>query len=226
MIRDCLPARLPSGTPAGENNGPQAAAPPLAVQVERCRRFYEPIFRNLYDNPTMRLRDIEQLEQIASGYRSRRRFLTDLTLDPPSSTSDFAQPPHRDEDWLTLSTIHSAKGCEWHVVHVLHVADGMIPSDMATGSEAEIEEERRLLYVAMTRAKDCLYLYFPLRYYYRPRGLGDAHGFAQLSRFLTQTVRAQLEERAQAFADEPPQAFHAEKARDQVNQYLRDLWED
>jgi DNA helicase-2/ATP-dependent DNA helicase PcrA len=157
---------------------------PPAAQVERIRGFYAPIFERIYDNPTVRVRDLEQLELIAERYRSRSRFITDLTLDPPNSTADLAGPPLRDEDWLVLSTVHSAKGCEWDAVHVIHAADGMIPSDMATGSAEEIEEERRLLYVAMTRARDDLDVYFPLRYYHRGKGLTDAHVYAQLSRFL------------------------------------------
>jgi DNA helicase-2/ATP-dependent DNA helicase PcrA len=157
---------------------------PPAPQVERIRKFYEPVFERVYDNPTVRVRDLEQLELIASNYKSRGRFITDLTLDPPASTADLAGPPLLDEDYLILSTIHSAKGCEWDAVHIIHAADGMIPSDMATGSEEEIEEERRLLYVAMTRPRDFLYVYFPLRYYHRGRGMSDAHTYAQLSRFL------------------------------------------
>jgi DNA helicase-2/ATP-dependent DNA helicase PcrA len=158
---------------------------PPASQVERIRKFYDPIFQRIYDNPTIRLRDIEQLEQIASGYRSRSAFVTDLTLDPPSSTQDLAGPPLLDEDFLILSTIHSAKGCEWTSVNIIHAADGMIPSDMATADEDEIEEERRLLYVAMTRAKDTLTIYFPLRYYYyRKHPRGDRHSYSQLTRFI------------------------------------------
>ena len=98
--------------------------------------------------------DLIQLEQIAAGYPSRERFLTELTLDPPDATSDQAGVPLLDEDYLILSTIHSAKGQEWKSVFVLNVVDGCIPSDLGTGTTAEIEEERRLLYVAMTRAKD------------------------------------------------------------------------
>ncbi|MHC4913917.1 MAG: ATP-dependent helicase [Planctomycetota bacterium] len=157
---------------------------PPASQVERIRKFYAPVFERSYDNPTVRVRDLEQLELIADGYRSRSRFITDLTLDPPSSTADLAGPPLLDEDWLVLSTVHSAKGCEWDAVHVIHAADGMIPSDMSTGSAEEIEEERRLLYVAMTRPRDELNIYFPLRYYHRGKGLSDAHVYAQLTRFL------------------------------------------
>src|SRR5207245_6707198 len=106
-----------------------------------------------------------------SGASSRGRFIAELTLDPPMSTGDLAGSPLLDEDYVVLSTIHSAKGCEWDVVHIIHAADGMIPSDMATGSSEETEEERRLLYVAMTRAKDVLVVYFPLRYYRRGHDL-------------------------------------------------------
>ncbi|MCC2670908.1 MAG: ATP-dependent helicase UvrD/PcrA [Armatimonadetes bacterium] len=157
---------------------------PIASQIERIRRFYEPVFRRVYDNPQVRLRDLDSLEQISTGSPSRAQFLTDLALDPPASTQDLAGPPLLDDDFLILSTVHSAKGSEWDAVHVIHVSDGVIPSDMATGSDEEIEEERRLLYVAMTRARDSLSLYFPLRYYDRPRGRGDRHSYAQLTRFI------------------------------------------
>ena len=161
----------------------------MSVQVERIRHFYEPLCRQQYDNHDARLRDIEQLEVIATRYKSRSRFVTDLTIDPPVSTSEFAGPPELDEDWLTLSTVHSAKGCEWDVVHIIHAADGMFPSDMAVGDREGIDEERRLFYVAMTRAKDHLHIYFPLRYYHTKHRLGDGHGFAQLTRFLPHKVR-------------------------------------
>jgi DNA helicase-2/ATP-dependent DNA helicase PcrA len=131
----------------------------------------------------MRLRDLDQLELLAQRATSRAAFLADLTLDPPVSTGDLAGPPLLDEEYVVLSTIHSAKGCEWDVVYVIHAADGVIPSDMASG-EDDLEEERRLLYVAMTRARDRLYVTFPLRYYHRKHALGDGHGFAQLTRFI------------------------------------------
>jgi len=169
---------------------PPKEEPPLTLQVERIRKFYDPIFERVYENAAVRARDLDQLAQIATRYRSRSRFITDLTLDPPRATSDLAQPPFLEEDWLTLSTIHSAKGCEWTVVHIIHAADGMIPSDMAVGNEAGVDEERRLFYVAMTRAKDMLYVYFPLRYYHRRFGLGDGHNYAQLTRFLPRPARA------------------------------------
>ena len=113
----------------------------------------------------MRQADLLQLEQIAAGYPSRERFLTELTLDPPDATSDQSGVPLLDEDYLILSTIHSAKGQEWKSVFVLNAVDGCIPSDLGAGTTAEIEEERRLLYVAMTRAKDNLHLVVPQRFF-------------------------------------------------------------
>ncbi|HSI35818.1 MAG: 3'-5' exonuclease, partial [Phycisphaerae bacterium] len=121
------------------------------------------------------------------------QLLSDLTLDPPNSTQDLAGPPLFEEDYLILSTIHSAKGCEWDCVYVLHAADGNIPSDMATGSDAEIEEERRLFYVALTRAKDFLDVVFPLKYYHKKHRLGDKHSYAQLTRFLPEAIVGQFE---------------------------------
>ena len=126
---------------------PSATEP--APQVERLRRFLEPIVRHRYDSADARLEDLAQVEAAARRYGTRAALLTDLTLDPPQSTGDLAGPPGLDEDWLTLSTVHSAKGGEWDVVHVIHLADGCFPSDMATGSVEELEEERRLLYVAV-----------------------------------------------------------------------------
>jgi len=161
---------------------------PPASQVERIRKFYGPILKEVYENPVVRARDLLNLEQIASGYQSRSRFLVDLQLDPPTSTSDLAGSPDLDEDWLVLSTIHSAKGMEWDVVHVIHVSDGCLPSDMATGSDEEIEEELRLTYVAMTRARDFLYVEWPLRYYHRWHRHTDRHTYAQLSRFFSKDV--------------------------------------
>lgn len=167
---------------------------PVAAQVERIRLFYEPMVPLLYDNPVPRLRDLEQLQVLAHRYESRSDFLADLTLDPPEATGDWAGRPHKDDDWLVLSTMHSAKGCEWKVVYIIHAADGNIPSDMATEDEDQIEEERRLLYVALTRAKDRLYILYPLRYYVRRMPLGDGHSYAQLTRFLSGRPRELMDE--------------------------------
>ena len=154
----------------------------MPAQVHRVRNFYAPLLETKYDNAGPRLRDLEQIGADRLAHRSRQRMLLEMTLDPPSSTQDLAGPPLLDEDYLVLSTIHSAKGLEWDAVYVIHAADGNIPSDMATGNTDEIEEERRLFYVALTRAKSWLYVCFPLRYYWP--GRSDRHTFSQRTRFL------------------------------------------
>jgi DNA helicase-2/ATP-dependent DNA helicase PcrA len=159
-----------------------------AIQIDRIRKFYKPLLEQNYENPEPRENDIEYLSLLAAGYQSRTQFLADLILDPPVSTGDLAGPPTKDEDWLILSTIHSAKGLEWDVVYIIQAADGCLPSDMATGNDKEIEEELRLLYVAMTRARDFLYVLWPQRYYLRPFGLTDGHNYAQCSRFINDQV--------------------------------------
>jgi len=162
---------------------------PWPGQLARVRRFYEPHLERLYDNPRTRLADLDQIERLADAAPSRERFLSDLTLDPPEGAGALAGPPHLDEDFLILSTIHSAKGQEWDTVYVLSVADGCIPSDLATGRADEIEEERRLLYVAMTRAKNTLHLIHPLRFFIRQQNRhGDRHVYTPRSRFLPETV--------------------------------------
>lgn len=208
------PAANQAADAADEMDACRPNEPSLQLQIERIRRFYQPLFERMYDNATMRARDLEQLAQIATRYRSRANFITDLTLDPPRATSDLAQPPFLEEDYLILSTVHSAKGCEWDVVHIIHAADGMMPSDMAVGDEAGIDEERRLFYVAMTRAKDMLYVYFPLRYYHLRFGLGDAHNYAQLTRFLPPPARALFVEHSASGSMEKPAGSGLRLVRD------------
>jgi DNA helicase-2/ATP-dependent DNA helicase PcrA len=156
--------------------------------------WYAPQLERIYDDAPLRLPDLAQLQRIAGTYASRERFLTELTLDPPAATSAESGPPLLDEDYLTLSTIHSAKGQEWNVVQILNCIDGCMPSDMATGKADEIEEERRLLYVAMTRAKDHLMLLLPQRFYvHRQSATGDRHVYAARSRFLTEEICAHFD---------------------------------
>jgi DNA helicase II / ATP-dependent DNA helicase PcrA len=198
---------------------------PPAGQLARLRIFLEPVIARKYEAAAARSRDLEQLELLASGSDSRRQFLADLTLDPPSSTGDLAGPPHLDEDYLILSTIHSAKGLEWDVVHVIHAADGMIPSDMSTGNDDEIEEERRLLYVALTRARDALHVTYPQRYYRRPKGLEDPHSYSQRSRFLPDEVLLHFEvigPKVVAVPDDGPSVTAAAN----VDAFLAGLWAD
>ena len=173
-----------------------AAAGPSDVpaQVHAVRSVYAPLLERRYDNVQARLRDLEQIEGLAARSQTRSQFLAELVLDPPSYTQELAGPPLLDEDYLILSTMHSAKGLEFDVVYVIHAADGNIPSDMATGSADEIEEERRLFYVACTRAREQLYVSHPLRYYTQPWAKADTHGYAQRSRFLTRRRAAHFEE--------------------------------
>jgi len=153
--------------------------------LERARLWYEPHLDRIHEDAETRRADLIQLEQIAGGYASRERFLTELTLDPPDATSDQAGVPLLDEDYLILSTIHSAKGQEWKSVFVLNVVDGCMPSDLGAGTSAEIEEERRLLYVAMTRAKDDLHLVVPQRFFtHGQHAQGDRHVYASRTRFI------------------------------------------
>ncbi|WP_036168131.1 ATP-dependent helicase [Massilia sp. 9096] len=165
------------------------------LDVELVKDWYLPHLERLHDDAPVRAADLEQLVALAGGYGSRESFLTELTLDPPEATSDRAGPPLLDEDYLILSTIHSAKGQEWKAVHVLNVVDGCIPSDMSTGSGEEIEEERRLLYVAMTRAKEHLHLIVPNRFFIKQQAqMGDRHVYAQRSRFVTPAMLKHYEE--------------------------------
>ncbi|MEA2908309.1 MAG: ATP-dependent helicase UvrD/PcrA [Bradyrhizobium sp.] len=155
------------------------------ADLERARLWYEPHLERIHEDSETRRADLIQLEQIASGYPSRERFLTELTLDPPDATSDQAGVPLLDEDYLILSTIHSAKGQEWKSIYVLNVVDGCMPSDLGTGTSPEIEEERRLLYVAMTRAKDDLHLMVPQRFFtHGQHARGDRHVYASRTRFI------------------------------------------
>ena len=167
------------------------------AELALARRWYEPQMQRIHENAEVRLADLAALERIAGTYPSRERFLTELTLDPPDASSDEAGPPLLDEDYLTLSTIHSAKGQEWGAVYVLNAVDGCIPSDMATATTAEIEEERRLLYVAMTRAKDHLHLLVPQRFYVHQQAAGgDRHVYGSRTRFIPPSLAALFESRA------------------------------
>jgi DNA helicase-2/ATP-dependent DNA helicase PcrA len=165
------------------------------AEIERARHWYEPHLERIYEEDAVtRQADLVQLQQIAGGYASRERFLTELTLDPPDATSDQAGVPLLDEDYLILSTIHSSKGQEWKSVFVLNTVDGCIPSDLGTGTTAELEEERRLLYVAMTRAKNDLHLVVPQRFFtHQQAAKGDRHVYASRSRFIPNTLLCHFE---------------------------------
>jgi DNA helicase II / ATP-dependent DNA helicase PcrA len=197
------------------------------AELAPLRAWYQPHLEARYEDAAMRAADLVSLEQIAAEYPSRERFLTELTLDPPDATSEEAGPPRRDEDYLVLSTIHSAKGQEWRTVFVINSVDGCLPSDLATGTSAEIEEERRLLYVAMTRAKDQLEIIMPQRFYpHKQTKSGDRHVYAARTRFLPAALLALFE--ARHWPGASPKAQDAVAARPQirvdVGARLRDQW--
>jgi len=169
---------------AGSGRGETAGA-----QVERLCEALAPLIRLRYPDGAVRVADLDQLAAAARGAQDVRHFVSELVLDPPASSADLAGPPHLDEDYLVLSTVHSAKGLEWEAVHLISAYDGNFPADMSAGSEGGVAEERRLFYVALTRARRRLCVYVPRRYYHRPRGGDDAHGYAQTSRFLTDAVQ-------------------------------------
>src|SRR5258706_5253658 len=167
---------------------------PWTGQVTRVREWYAPHLERLYAEAQVRAGDLEQLEKISANFADREDFLSELRLDPPSATSDLAGAPLLDEDYLVLSTVHSAKGQEWDAVYVLNVSDGSFPSEFATGRAELIEEERRLLYVAMTRAKASLDLVAPVKYFVTQQSrMGDRHVYGARSRFLTPAVMSCFE---------------------------------
>ncbi len=171
----------------GEQAAPQQGA---GAAVQRLAGALEPLIRLRYADGAARVADLDHLAAAAGQAQDVRHFVSELVLDPPASSADLAGPPHLDEDYLVLSTVHSAKGLEWEAVHLIGAYDGNFPADMSAGSEEGVAEERRLFYVALTRARRSLHVYVPSRYYHRPHGSDDAHGYGKASRFLTQTVQS------------------------------------
>jgi len=196
------------------------------TQITAVRRWYKPHLERLYDGIETREADIEQLEQIAGRYPTRERFLTELTLDPPSAAGDLAGDPLLDEDYLVLSTVHSAKGQEWDAVYVLNVTDGNFPSEFATGKPKLVEEERRLLYVAMTRAKQSLTLIAPLRFHVtQQRRDGDRHVYGARSRFVTAALLETLQPSWHGRAESAARRAVAESGRQlDVASKMRQMW--
>lgn len=151
-------------TAAGDHLAP-------ADRVQRLLEYYEPLFAKRYDDHTKRRKDLEMFQQIAERYRSLGTFLSDLSLEPASESVTDITPTGADDEKLVLSTIHSAKGLEWNTVFVIYALDGRFPSTRAAASEESMEEERRLMYVACTRARDHLYITYPINVYDRESGL-------------------------------------------------------
>ncbi|MFG1480763.1 ATP-dependent helicase [Xanthobacter sp. V4C-4] len=199
--------------------------PHWPAEFGRVRRWYEPHLERIHEDADMRKADLAQMESIAAGYPDRARFLTELTLDPPDATSGEAGAALKDEDYLILSTIHSAKGQEWKSVFVLNVVDGCIPSDLGAGSSVEIEEERRLLYVAMTRAKDDLDLMLPQRFFvHGQHARGDRHVYASRTRFIPAPMLNLFEARSWPAASAEAAAPGLAPTLVDVRARLRGMW--
>jgi DNA helicase-2/ATP-dependent DNA helicase PcrA len=201
--------------------------PAWQAQVPAVRRWYQPELERLYDNSETRQADLEQLEQVSGRYPTRERFLTELTLDPAAAASGHSGDPLLDEDYLVLSTVHSAKGQEWDAVYILNVTDGSFPSEFATGKPALIEEERRLLYVAMTRARRSLSLMAPLRFHVTQQARdGDRHVYGARSRFMTPRLLAMLTPRYAGIADKTDGATADRSSKHiDVGARIREMWQ-
>lgn len=213
MLRDAL----------DQARGTEAAEPAPSVQIDALTPFCAAVFDRMYDDAAARLVDIEHLSALAGDYVSRSHFLTEIVLDPPASTSGFADAPFLDDDYLILSTIHSAKGGEWRAVTVIHAADGNMPSDMALSEPGGLEEERRLMYVALTRAKDHLAITVPQRFYHHRFSSNAAHTYALPSRFLDPAMPA-LSPIAAGAPEHPESNAWTGDGADPVAQDLNRLW--
>jgi DNA helicase II / ATP-dependent DNA helicase PcrA len=202
-----------------------ARAAPWPGELADAVAWLSPQLETRYDDAGVRMNDLEALERIAASFPTRERFLSDLALDPPDATSDESGPPLRDEDYVILSTIHSAKGQEWRSVFVLNCVDGCIPSDLATGSSDEIEEERRLLYVAMTRAKDDLSLITPQRFYVhgQPKS-GDRNVYASRTRFIPVALLKHFDRQTWPLAAPEPRRAAADGPRVDLAARMRAMW--
>jgi DNA helicase II / ATP-dependent DNA helicase PcrA len=222
-----IPARAREGFPAFANLMRRLAshAAPWPTEIADAVAWLMPLMEGRYDDARVRMGDLEALERIAASFPSRERFLSELALDPPDATSDEAGPPLRDEDFLILSTIHSAKGQEWRSVFVLNCVDGCIPSDLATGSLEEIEEERRLLYVAMTRAKDELALVVPQRFYVhgQPKN-GGRSVYASRTRFIPPPLLKHFDRQTWPEAEPAPRRPAADGPRVDLQARMRAMW--
>ena len=199
---------------------------PWPGQLRLVRDWYQPHLERMHEQTHTRIGDLDQLEQISAMFPSRERFITELALDPPNGAGDLSGAPLHDEDYLVLSTVHSAKGMEWDTVFVLNVVDGSFPSEFATGRAELIEEERRLLYVAMTRARNELHLCVPLKFplTQQPK-TGDAHVYGARSRFVTEKVLKCCEQSVyQGSSTAEVKMIEARIDKIDVAAKLKDMW--
>ena len=175
----------------------------VGTDIARIRVLYDDILRERYDRVEPRLSDLDQLQVIAGGYPDRGAFLAAIALEPPQGTQDLAGgSPEEEDDALVLSTVHSAKGKEWDAVFIIWAVDGWFPMARALGDDDELEEERRLMYVAMTRARDHLAVTYPLNAYSTRRGAD--YTIDQLSRFIDPGIRETMQRVVPKFGGPAP----------------------
>jgi DNA helicase-2/ATP-dependent DNA helicase PcrA len=142
-----------------------------AEKTFQILQYYDPILRARYDDHQKRKKDLEMFQNITERYKEVDTLLTDLALEPPNESIVDVESPGPEEEFLTLSTIHSAKGLEWNSVFIIYALEGRFPTMRSVASDEEIEEERRLMYVACTRAKANLFITYPMNVYDRESGL-------------------------------------------------------
>jgi DNA helicase-2/ATP-dependent DNA helicase PcrA len=215
------PAREPTAVLLGAIDAAAVGAVPLEQAVRRLHAALVPLVEARYHDAATRTADLDQLAAACVAAGSIARFAAELAIDPPSSSAALAGPPHLDEEHLVLSTVHSAKGLEWDAVHVIGLSDGLFPSDMALSAPDGLEEERRLFYVALTRARRALHLHVPTRYHHRPQGRDDVYGLGSTSRFVSEPLRATLRETRVEHAGS---ALDAAAGAEPVEVSLDDLW--
>ncbi|MGE5258230.1 MAG: ATP-dependent helicase [Hyphomicrobiales bacterium] len=174
-----------------------AAPMPVAEMGTAVVQYYLPILRQSFDDHPKRTKDLEQLLGIMERYGRLEPFLTDMALEPPNiSVEDRLYTNSEEEDRLVLSTIHSAKGLEWHSVFIIWALDGRFPSLYALSREEEMEEELRLMYVAATRAQEVLFFTYPRQVYDRSLGIV----LNRPSRFIDMIPDEILEKRSIGFS--------------------------
>ncbi len=181
----------------------------VSADIARVRLLYDNILRERYDRVEPRLADLDQLQTIAGGYPDRATFLSALALEPPQATQDLPGGSKDENDCLVLSTAHSAKGKEWDAVFVIWAVDGWFPSARCLNSDEETEEERRLMYVALTRARNYLSVTYPLNAYSSRRGAD--YSLDQLCRFIDRGVRDNMQRVALASDNSPAREEEAPK---------------
>lgn len=151
-------------------------------KVQLILDYYHPLFKDKYDDYNKRKKDLEIFLNISENYKSLDNLLSDMAIEPVIDSVIDIDKEDKEEEFVTLSTIHSAKGLEWHSVFIIHAVEGYFPSSRSTENLESLEEERRLMYVASTRAKQNLFVTYPMNMFDREAGTT----FSKPSRFISE----------------------------------------